>query len=71
MRGAYTETFGVDQSISTRGRQTGGRAEGGVRLSGRGAGIELFIGYERVVDADPIEELPLQWGFAGFRLIGK
>ena len=67
----YSETFGVMQDVSTRGRQTGGRVEGGVRLIGHGGVIELFAGYERVVDADAIQALPLSWAFAGFRLANR
>jgi hypothetical protein len=67
----YAETFGILHDISTRGRQTGGRAEAGIRLKGRGGAVELFGGYERVVDADPFQALPLAWGFVGFRLVTK
>ena len=66
----YSETFGVD-ALSTRGRQTGGRAEAGVRLIGSGGVIELFAGYERVVDADAFQALPLSWAFGGFRLTNR
>jgi hypothetical protein len=31
----------------------------------------LFAGAERVIDADPIEQKPLGWAFAGFRLVGN
>jgi hypothetical protein len=67
----YAETFGINHDVSTRGRQTGGRAEGGVRLIGSGGVIELFAGYECVVDADAIQALPLSWAFAGFRLANR
>ena len=67
----YSETFGVKQDVSTRGRQTGGRIEGGVRLIGHGGAIELFAGYETVVDADAFQALPLSWAFAGFRLANR
>ena len=68
---AYAETFGIMHNVSTRGRQTGGRAEAGVRLIGRAGAIELFAGYERVVDADAFQALPLSWAFGGFRLVNK
>jgi hypothetical protein len=67
----YLETFGVYRTVAGRNRQTGGRVEGGFRLPGRGGAIELFGGYERIVDADPLEQLPLRWGFLGFRMVTK
>jgi hypothetical protein len=68
---AYTETYGINHTQSTRGRQTGGRVEGGVHLKGKNGGIDVYAGYERVVDADAFQELPLSWAFAGFRLVNK
>ena len=73
--GAYArvsgEVFGIDAALSARGTQQGGRVEGGVRVEGRGAAMELFAGFERRVDADPFEQRPLHWAFAGFRLVNK
>jgi len=57
--------------LGNRGTQTGGRLEAGVRLNGRGAAIELFIGIERRLDADPIDRLPKRWTVAGFRLLSR
>ena len=68
---ASGEAFGIDPALSARGQQRGGRVEGGIRLSGEGGALELFAGYERTVDADPYDRLPLQWAFAGFRLVNK
>ena len=59
---------GVNSSFD-RDRQRGGRVEGGVRFSGRGGAVELRVGVERVIDADPFDRLPLQWLYAGFRLV--
>ncbi len=56
---AFGETYGVDPTIAGRARQHGGRLEGGVRISGQAATMELFAGYERVVDADPLG--PAAW----------
>ncbi len=56
---------------SDRKRQRGGRLEGGLRLSGQGGALELFLGVERVIDADPFDGLTRQWAFAGFRLVTK
>jgi hypothetical protein len=67
----YTETYGINHDISARGRQTGGRVEGGARLIGSHGAIDLFVGYERVVDADAFQQLPLSWVFAGFRVVNK
>jgi hypothetical protein len=68
---AFGNTYGVDEEIAGRGQQTGGRIEAGVRLGGTDGAIELFGGYERVIDADPLDRLSRQWAFAGFRLLGK
>ena len=65
------ELFGVDPASSNREMQRDGRIEAGVRVNGRAAAVELFAGYERRVDADPFERLPLQWALAGFRLLNK
>jgi hypothetical protein len=54
-----------------RQHQYGGRIEGGVRFSGNGdhGHLELMAGFERVVDADMFERLPVQWFYWGFRLV--
>lgn len=66
---AWGETFGIDSTVSTRDTQRGGRVEGGVRLEGRVAAMELFAGFERRVDADPFDNRPLHWALVGFRLV--
>lgn len=66
----YAETYLVDKSVAGRDRQNGGRIEAGVRLKGGGGAIDLFGGYERVVDADPLDRQPQRWPFVGFRLVG-
>jgi hypothetical protein len=65
------ETFGTDKAIGDRGTQTGGRVEGGLRLVGKQGAVELFGGWERVIDAYPLERTGKSWGFAGFRLTSK
>ena len=65
------DLFSIDSSSSSRDTQKEGRIEAGVRLNGGAGAIELFAGYERRVDADPFERLPLQWALAGFRLVNK
>ncbi len=71
--GAYGRVLGqrywMDKAVSTRAAQRGGRLEGGLRLGGKGGAIELFLGYERVIDADPLDRQPRQWAFGGFRLL--
>ena len=66
---AFGETYGVNPAIAGRKGQHGGRLEGGVRISGRAAALELFAGYERVVDADPLDRQPRRWAFGGFRVV--
>jgi hypothetical protein len=66
---AYGEIFGVHKSVNNRGAQAGGRIEAGVRLPGQGGAVELFAGFEQMVDADAMEQLKRRWAFAGFRLV--
>ncbi len=66
---AHAEIYAVDHAIAGRSRQQGGRLEAGVRLAGTGGALELFGGYERVVDAYPLDRQPLRWAFAGFRIV--
>ncbi len=56
---------------SNRARQQGGHVEGGVRLAGRDGAVELFVGAERVIDADLFDGLARNWAFAGFRIVTK
>lgn len=58
---------GVDDSRG-RGSQFGGRFEAGVRVRGRAAAAELFVGAERRVDPYPIEFSTASWFMAGLRL---
>jgi hypothetical protein len=62
--------YTVDKTIA-RDAQQGGTVEVGVRLSGAAAAIELFAGYERRLDADPLDRQPQRWGLAGFRLVPR
>lgn len=63
------DVWGVDEEVFHRSTQSGGRLEGGFRIGGKGGALELFGGYEKVVDAYQLEPVPKQWGFAGFRLV--
>ena len=71
----YTRGVGglisVDKKIAGRGRQLGGRLEGGLLVRGTNGAVELFLGAERVIDADQLERLPRGWAFAGFRLLAN
>jgi hypothetical protein len=62
---------GTRDEFPARGRQWGGFIEGGVRLKGTGAAMELFAGVERRVDADPLGRLPVRWALAGLRLVSR
>lgn len=51
-----------------RDDQTGARVEGGIRLAGRGAAVELFAAVERRIDPYPLEARVERWVSAGFRV---
>lgn len=59
----------VDSSMYDRSDQQGGRLEGGLRIRGKAGALELFGGWERVVDAYPLDLERMSWAFAGFRLV--
>lgn len=59
---------GVDGSAD-RGGQTGVRGVAGVRLSGKGAAVELYVAAERRIDPYPLEFGTGQWVSAGFRFV--
>jgi hypothetical protein len=65
------QLFAVDQMVARRGTQAGGRIEAGIRLKGRGGAIEIFGGYEKRVDAYPLDSVPQRWGIAGLRLLSR
>lgn len=68
----YGELITVDRTLAGRDHQRGGRVEAGIRLTGGGNGaMELFAGYEQMIDADPLDRLPRRWAFAGFRLLNR
>jgi hypothetical protein len=66
----FGETYGVDEDVAGRGQQWGARLEAGVRFSGRGGALDLFGGFERMIDADPLDRVTRQWAMAGIRLTG-
>jgi hypothetical protein len=61
--------IGVDPAIKGRDRRVGSRFEGGVRVPGRGAAVDLFLAIERRIDADFTN--PTTWVLAGFRLVNR
>src|SRR5205823_1022217 len=61
---AAGDVFLVDETVAQRQRQTGGLIETGVRLSGPAGAIELFAGYEKRVDADPLDRQSQRWTLA-------
>ena len=65
------QAFAVDELVAGRGAQAGGLVEAGVRITGRAGAVEIFAGYEKRVDADPLDRLSRRWGLAGFRLLSR
>lgn len=54
---------------SDRGAQVGVRLEGGVRVRGAAAAVDLLMAYERRVDADPLRPGAQHLVLVGFRLV--
>lgn len=67
----YADLIAVDPGIAGRDTQRGGRGEGGVRLAGGRGALELFVGYEQVIDADPLDRTARRWAFVGLRLLNN
>jgi hypothetical protein len=63
--------FLVNDLVAGRGAQGGALVEAGLRVTGRAGVLEIFAGYEKRVDADPIDRLSTRWGLAGFRLLSR
>jgi hypothetical protein len=68
--GGGVRVLGVD-GTQDRGTQHGFRGEGGVRLEGRGAAVELFVAAERRIDPYPLDFSTARWVSAGFRLLSR
>jgi hypothetical protein len=68
---AFGEAYAVDGSLRGRRGQQGGRLEGGVRVRGGGGALELFGGFEQVVDAHQLDFEPKRWVFLGFRVVNN
>jgi hypothetical protein len=65
---AHLREVGVN-GTRNRGTQTGGRGEGGIRISGRAATVELYVAVERVIDPYPTEPGTATWASVGMRLL--
>jgi hypothetical protein len=61
---------GVSHAVRSE-RVCGGRLEGGVRLNGRAAAVEVFAAYERRVDAFPTDRFRVRFFALGFRLVNR
>ena len=57
--------------LGNRGTQTGGRGEGGFRISGKGATIELYLAVEKVIDPYPTEFGTANYASVGMRLLTR
>jgi len=68
--GVSLRVLGVDGSLD-RGTQAGFRGEGGVRLKGTGASMELFVAAERRIDPYQLQAATDTWLAVGFRLVGR
>jgi hypothetical protein len=68
--GGNVRLVGVNGS-NTRGTQTGGRIEGGVRFDGERGALELIVAAERRIDAYPLDVSSLSWVSAGFRFVSR
>jgi len=65
------QLFGVNDAVAARGTQFGFLADGGVRLGGHGGAVELYLGYEKRVDAYPLDRVSQHWGLAVLRLVSR
>lgn len=63
---------GVDPARAGRTQHLcGGRVEGGLRLQGESGAVEIFAGYERRIDAFPLDRGRTRWFTIGFRLTSR
>jgi hypothetical protein len=67
----HGQVFAVNDALAKRGAQVGAQVEAGVRITGRSGVLEVFGGYEKRVDADPLDRLSQRWGLVGFRLVSR
>ena len=57
--------------LGNRGTQHGGRVEGGMRVSGKAATIELYLATEKVIDPYPTEFGSATYASVGMRLLSR
>jgi hypothetical protein len=69
--GAFTLREIGTNGVGNRGNQTGARGEGGFRVSGKGATIELYLAAERVIDPYPTEFGTTNQASVGMRLLSR
>jgi hypothetical protein len=63
--------IGIIDTPEARARVCGGRLEGALRINGRAAAIELFVAYERRIDAFPTDRFRVRFTAVGFRLLSR
>ena len=68
--GAQLRYVGTTDQFN-RSNQAGGRGEGGFRVSGRAATVELYLAVERVIDAYPTERGTATFASVGMRLLNR
>jgi hypothetical protein len=68
--GATLREVGTN-GLGNRGTQTGGRGEGGFRVSGKAATIELYLAVERVIDPVSDRVRPATYASVGMRLLNR
>jgi hypothetical protein len=68
---ATGEVLGVKRGLVRNERVCGGRIEGGFRVRGGAAALEVFVGYERRIDAFPTDRFRVRWITAGFRIVSS
>jgi hypothetical protein len=62
---------GTKREMFGRPRVCGGRIEGGVRVNGNRAALEMFVGYERRIDAYPTDRFRVRMWMVGFRIVSR
>jgi len=65
------QLYEVSGAVPRRGSQHGYLLEAGIRLNGRGGATEVFGGYEKRIDADPLDRQSQRWVIIGFRLLSR
>jgi len=68
--GGHGELIRVDPAKVRDHGPCGARVEAGVRLQGTAAALELFVGYERRIDAFPTDRSRVRLLAFGFRIYG-